>query len=142
MPAVPGRPPPVHALCLAPIGMEEGTRAELAGDELGVVVGETATFRLFSSALRREDRAGDVVEDLEALEELPPVETALPGEGHAPGEVVPVRLRAHVSELGTLELECVDRKGAAWRLEWNLRAAPGTDAGATAEPAADASPRA
>src|SRR5512133_120829 len=126
MPAVPGRPPPVHALCLAPIGMEEGTRADLAGEELGVVVGETATFRLFSSALRREDRTGDVVEDVDALDELPAVETALPGEGHAPGEVVPVRLRAHVTELGTLELECVDRSGAAWRLEWNLRAAPGS----------------
>jgi hypothetical protein len=137
MPAVPGRPPPVHALCLAPIGMEEGTRADLAGEELGVVVGETATFRLFSSALRREDRTGDVVDDVDALEELPPVETALPGEGHAPGEVVPVRLRAHVTELGTLELECVDRSGAAWKLEWNLRAAPGADAGGTAA-AADA----
>jgi hypothetical protein len=125
MPAVPGRPPPVHALCLAPIGMEEGSRADLAGEELGVIVGETATFRLFSSALRREDRAGDVVEDVGALEELPPVETALPGEGHVAGEVVPVRLRAHVTELGTLELECVDRGGAAWRLEWNLRTAPG-----------------
>jgi hypothetical protein len=117
--------------------MEEGTRAELAGEELGAVVGETATFRLFSSALRREDRTGDVVEDVDALDELPAVETALPGEGHAPGEVVPVRLRAHVTELGTLELECVDRSGAAWRLEWNLRAAPGAE-GSGAAPAADA----
>ncbi len=141
MPAVPGRPPPLHALCLAPIGMEEGTRADLAGEELGVVVGETATFRLFSSALRREDRTGDVVEDVDALEELPAVETALPGEGHAPGEVVPVRLRAHVTELGTLELECVDRSGAPWRLEWNLRATAGADGGAAAVAgAADAAP--
>jgi hypothetical protein len=146
-PAVPGRAPPVHALCLAPIGMEEGTRAEVAGDELGVVVGETAAFRLFSSAVRREDRTGDVVEDVEGLDELPPVETALPPSPkdapaprgaivHAPGEVVPVRLRAHVTELGTLELECVERSGAAWRLEWNLRAAPGAgEEGGGAAPA-------
>ena len=140
MPAVPGRAPPVHALCLAPIGMEEGTRAELAGEELGVVVGETATFRLFSSAVRREDRTGDVVEDVDALDELPPVETALPSEGHATGEVVPVRLRAHPTELGTLELECVERSGAAWRLVWNLRAAPGADRAEGAPDAADVSP--
>jgi hypothetical protein len=138
-PAVPGRAPPVHALCLAPLGMEEGTRAEVAGDELGVVVGEPASFRLFSSALRREDRPGDVVEDVEALDELPPVETTLPPSpkdataAHAPGEVVPVRLRAHVTELGTLELECVERSGAAWRLEWNLRAAPGAEGADGAE---------
>jgi hypothetical protein len=35
--------------------------------------------------------------------------------------VVPVRLRAHVTEIGTLEMECVERGGKAWRLEWNLR---------------------
>jgi hypothetical protein len=119
--------------------MEEGSGAELAGEELGLVVGETATFRLFSSALRREDRTGDVVEDVDALDELPAVETALPGEGRAPGEVVPVRLRAHVTELGTLELECVDRSGAAWRLEWNLRATPGAGAAAASD-AAGAAP--
>jgi hypothetical protein len=52
--------------------------------------------------------------------------------------VVPVRLRAHVTEIGTLELECVERSGKAWRLEWNLRAAaetpPGADAGGVAAP--------
>ncbi len=128
MPAVPGLAPPVHAVCLAPMGMEEGTRAELPGEEVGLVVGETARFRLFGSAVRREDRPGTVVEDVEGLEELPPVETALPAEGRAPGEVVPVRLRAHVTEIGTLELECVERGGAAWRLEWSLRgAAPAED---------------
>ena len=136
MPSVPGLPPEVRALCLAPIGMEEGTTAELAGDELGLVVGEPAHFRLFASAVRREDRVGDTVDDLGLLDELPPVETTLPADGRAPGEVVPVRLRAHVTEIGTLELECVDRGGTAWRLEWNLRAteaagAPG-DAGAGA----------
>ena len=104
------------------------------------MVGETATFRLFSSAVRREDRTGDVVEDVDALDELPPVETALPSEGHAPGEVVPVRLRAHPTELGTLELECVERSGAAWRLVWNLRAAPGADRAEGAPDAADVSP--
>ena len=36
------------------------------------------------------------------------------------GEVVPVRLRAHVTEIGTLELECVGR-GESWSLEWSLR---------------------
>jgi hypothetical protein len=104
------------------MGMEEGTRAELPGEEVGLVVGEPAQFRLFASSTRREDRAGDVVEDGEELAELPPVEATLPHDGRAPGEVVPVRLRAHVTEIGTLELECVDRGGAVRKLEWNLRA--------------------
>jgi hypothetical protein len=123
MPAVPGLPPPVRAVCLAPMGMEEGTTADLPGEEMGLVVGEPVEFRLFSSSTRREDRPGDVVED-EPLEEVPPVEATLPADGRAAGEVVPVRLRAHVTEIGTLELECVDRSARAWRLEWNLRHAP------------------
>jgi hypothetical protein len=35
--------------------------------------------------------------------------------------VVPVRLRAHVTAIGTLELECVERSGKAFKLEFNLR---------------------
>jgi hypothetical protein len=124
MPAVPGVPAPVRAVCLAPMGMEEGTSAELPGEEVGLVVGEPARFRLFASSTRREDRPGDVVEDESELAEMAPVEATLPAEGRAPGDVVPVRLRAQVSEIGTLELECVERGGGAWRLEWNLRAEP------------------
>jgi hypothetical protein len=121
MPAVPGVPPPVRAVCLAPMGMEEGTTAELPGEEVGLVVGEPASFRLFASSSRREDRPGDVAEDAGELQELPQVETTLPPDGRVAGEVVPVRLRAHVTEIGTLELECVERGGGAWKLEWSLR---------------------
>jgi hypothetical protein len=120
-PAVPGLPPPLRAVCLAPMGMEEGTSAELSGEEVGLVVGEAAEFRLFESSTRREDRPGDVVEEDSDLAELPPLEATLPPDGRAAGEVVPVKLRAHVTEIGTLEMECVERGGGAWRLEWNLR---------------------
>jgi hypothetical protein len=85
------------------------------------VVGEPARFPLFASSSRREDRPGDVAPDERELAELPPVETTLPPDGRAAGEVVPVRLRAHVTEIGTLELECVERGGGAWKLEWSLR---------------------
>jgi molecular chaperone DnaK (HSP70) len=141
-PAVPGVAPPLSAVCLAPMGMEEGTSVDLPGEEVGLVVGEPASFRLFASSARREDRAGDVAPEGEELAELPALEAALPAEGRAAGDVVPVRLRAHVTEIGTLELECVERSGKAWRLEWNLRsgggppgdAAPGEPAGAAAPP--------
>ena len=40
------------------------------------------------------------------------------------GRTVPVRLRAHVTELGTLELWCVAREGGRrWKIEFNLRQA-------------------
>ena len=120
-PAVPGLAPPVRAVCLAPMGMEEGTTADLPGEELGLVVGEPVSFRLLASSERRDDRAGDVAPDEAELVEGAPVEATIPAEGRTPGEVVPVRLRAHVTEIGTLELECVGRAGETWKLEWNLR---------------------
>ena len=122
-PAVPGMAPPVEALCVAPMGMEEGTRAELPSRELGLVVGEPARFRFFASSLRHDDRVGSVVEREAELEELAPIETTLPAASGEAGQVVPVSLRAHVTEIGTLELEAADEKGRAWKVEFNLRAA-------------------
>jgi len=122
MPAVPGMAPPLKALCLAPMGMEEGTTVELPDQQLGLVVGEPAQFRLFASSVRRDDHVGAVVERWEdELEEMPPVEATAPGEATSQGQVVPVRLRAHVTAIGTLELECVERSGKAFKLEFNLR---------------------
>ncbi len=129
MPAVPGLEPPVEALCVAPFGMEEGSRAELPAHELGLVVGEPVHFRFFGSATRREDRVGTVLEFWAAdeLDELPGIEVTLPAEGRAAGEVVPVRLQASVTEVGTLELEAVSRDGAErWKVEFDVRA---SDAG-------------
>jgi hypothetical protein len=125
MPAVPGMPPPIRALCLAPMGMEEGTSAELPDLELGLVVGEPAQFRLFGSSVRRDDRVGTVVDEWEdELEEMPLIETTLPAEEGQAGQVVPVRLRAAVTDIGTLEMHCVEKSGKAWKLEFNLRTGP------------------
>jgi molecular chaperone DnaK (HSP70) len=120
--AVPGFTPPVKALCVAPFGMEEGTQADVPPQEFGLVVGEPTRFRFFSSSTRRDDVVGSFIEDAEhteALQELQPIETAL--EGHA-GALVPVNLQAAVTELGALELRCLERDGEGrWKLELNVR---------------------
>ena len=56
--AVPGAPRPLRALCVVPIGMEEGTETDVPSDEIGLVVGEPAHFRFFSSSVRKNDRPG------------------------------------------------------------------------------------
>jgi molecular chaperone DnaK (HSP70) len=120
-PAVPGIAPPVKALCVAPFGMEEGSDVVLPGTEFGLVVGEPADFRFFDSSTRRDDQPGTVVEGWQEgeLEELPPLETTLTGDE---GRVVPVRLEAEVTELGTLALWCVSRDAKErWKLEFNVR---------------------
>ncbi len=126
MPAVPGMPPPLKALCVVPFGMEEGTEAQIAGQEFGLVVGAPAEFRFLGSSMRKKDQAGDVIEDWgDDIEELAPVETVLPAsEGQAAGTPVPVRLASHVTPVGTLELWCVAKEGGKrWKLEFNVREA-------------------
>ncbi|HOK45459.1 MAG TPA: Hsp70 family protein [Bryobacteraceae bacterium] len=122
MPAVPGIPAPLKALTVAPFGMEEGTSASIPGREFGLVVGQPAEFRFFSSTVRKNDPAGEMIEDVgEELEELAPMEVELPADGGSPGEVVPVTLESVATETGQLQLWCVARDGRRWKLEFNVR---------------------
>jgi hypothetical protein len=125
VPAVPGFEPPVKALCVAPFGMEEGTEADVPPQEFGLFVGEPTQFRFFSSSTRREDLPGTMLDDAshnEELEEVAPIETSLPAGKSEPGKLIPVNLQAAVSELGLLELRCIEKNGPGrWKLELNVR---------------------
>ncbi|HSB17235.1 MAG TPA: Hsp70 family protein [Bryobacteraceae bacterium] len=121
MPAVPGLPAPLKALTVAPFGMEEGTELRLTGREFGLVVGEPAEFRFLTSASRKDDPAGHLLDEVgDDVEELSPMEVTLPSAGDA-GEVVPVTLETVVTETGLLQLWCVARDGRRWKLEFNVR---------------------
>ena len=125
MPAVPGMPPEIQALCIAPFGMEEGTGAELPDDEFGLVVGEPVRFRFFASNNRREDAVGTRLEYWadDELQELQEIEISLPLENHMPGEIIPVHLCAAVTEVGTLELQAVSQQdNTRWKIEFDVRA--------------------
>ncbi len=123
--AVPGMAPEIHALCIAPFGMEEGTQQELPDDEFGLVIGEPVRFRFFASNTRREDNVGTRLEywTNDELSELDEIEITLPAESRKPGEIVPVHLCAAVTEVGTLELQAISQQGGArWKIEFDVRA--------------------
>ncbi|MGB5445041.1 MAG: Hsp70 family protein [Psychromonas sp.] len=130
MPAIPGMEPPLEALCIAPFGMEEGSETVPSQAEFGLVVGEPVRFRFFGSNTRRHDEAGLQLEHWQdgELEELPELQATLSVEGRRAGDVVPVRLMAKVTEVGTLKLEAiavnsVDENGAPerWQIELDVR---------------------
>jgi molecular chaperone DnaK (HSP70) len=140
MPAVPGIPTPVNALCVVPFGMEEGTEAEIRGREFGLVVGEPAVFQLLASTVRKSDQPGEVVEDWGSeLEEVTQMETRLPAsEEEGGGTILPVWLQSRVTEIGTLELWCVARDtDRRWKLEFNIREQPQSATPDEAEPGAE-----
>ena len=121
MPAVPGMSAPIKALTVAPFGMEEGTSVAIPNREFGLVIGEPAEFRFFSSTKRKDDAAGALIEDFgDELEELAPMEVALTGAVNG-AATVPVTFETVVTETGVLELWCVARDGRRWKLEFNVR---------------------
>jgi hypothetical protein len=131
-PAVPGLDPPTVALCVAPFGMEEGTRVVLPDTELAVVVGESVTFRFFGSNNRRDDVAGALLESPEReLEELSPISITLPTEGRAPGDLVGVTLEAVITEIGTLALFARPLEPRVedehWKVELSVRTGAGPE---------------
>lgn len=124
MPAVPGFRPKVKALCVVPQGTEEGSELLVEGQEFGLVTGEPAEFRFFSSEVRSGDAAGQILPDAEVeLEEISLLEVDLPPvDGFPLGQAVPVQINAIVTELGTLELWMKhtgsDRR---WKVEFRVR---------------------
>ena len=124
MPAVPGIPTPMKALCVVPFGMEEGSEADIREKEFGLVVGDSAVFHLLATTTRKNDQAGEIVEDWSGeIQEVATMETELDAtDTDAGGTVIPVWLQSKVTEIGTLELWCVARDGdRRWKLEFNIR---------------------
>ena len=52
--AVPGLPPRIDAVCVAPCGLEEGSEVSLE-QGFGLILGEPVSFRFFASSTRQGD---------------------------------------------------------------------------------------
>jgi hypothetical protein len=123
-PAIPGAPRPLQALCVVPRGMEEGTEADVPSGGIGLIVGEPAHFRFFSSAVRKADRPGELLRTISPveLEETAPLEATLGAAEGIEGTYVPVRFQSRITELGMFELWCVSTQNEQrWKLEFNVR---------------------
>lgn len=122
--AIPGAPRPLRALCVAPLGMEEGDEADVPSQEIGLVVGEPAQFRFFSSPIRKQDQVGDVLSSWseDELAETDSLEATLDTDEAVDESYVPVKFQSRVTELGMFELWCVSTKSdKKWKLEFNVR---------------------
>ena len=137
--AIPGATRPLKALCVAPIGMEEGTECDVPSDEFALITGEPVPFRFFSSTTRRNDNPGTLLdasrisalnegEETDGvagrnseLAETDSMEALLPRED-SDDEEVPVRFQTRVTELGMLELwSLATNSDKRWKLEFSVR---------------------
>jgi hypothetical protein len=108
-----------------PRGAEEGAAIEIDNDALQLVANRPVSFRLYSSLTRTEDRLGQVVEFDAADSDLhmhAPLNAVIRFGKKAEERLIPVKLGARLTEIGTLESWCESKiSDNRWRLEFELR---------------------
>ena len=112
-----------EAVCLVPRGAEEGQTLELDSQDLHLVANKPVSFRLYSSLTRVDDPVGCLLGSAEATDlHLHAPLNAVIRFGKTGERLVPVKLRAHLTEVGTLEV-WADSKISEhhWRLQFELR---------------------
>ncbi len=120
-----------EAVCLVPRGAEEGQTLELDSQDLHLVANKPVSFRLYSSLTRVDDPAGQLLGSAEAADlHLHAPLNAVIRFGKVGERLVPVKLRAHLTEVGTLEV-WADSKVSEhhWRLQFELRKIAGIRTG-------------
>ena len=107
-----------RGVCLLPRGTEEGAELRLRGRSFSLRVGQPVSFHLASTTADSSYQAGELVElaDVDFVS-LPPVATVVQGGTRE----VPVELASTLTEVGTLEVDCVGEEDRRWRLEFQLR---------------------
>ncbi|HEX5229249.1 MAG TPA: Hsp70 family protein [Bryobacteraceae bacterium] len=112
-----------EAVCLVPRGAEEGQTLELDSQDLHLVANKPVSFRLYSSLSRTDDPVGQLLPASDAANlHLHAPLNAVIRFGKTGERLVPVKLRAHLTQVGTLEV-WADSKISEhhWRLQFELR---------------------
>ena len=115
------------AVCLVPRGAEEGSDIVIDNDALQLVANRPVSFRLYSSLTRTDDKLGDVVEFAAGDPDLhmhAPLNAVIRFGKKAEERLIPVKLGARLTEIGTLESWCESKISEnRWRLAFELRKA-------------------
>jgi hypothetical protein len=128
----------LKTMCLVPRGAEEASTLEIDPGNLQLVANKPVSFRLYSSRTRTDDAPGDVIEFARNDVDLhlhAPLHAVLRF-GKAGERMVPVKLGARLTEVGTLEIWAESKISEhRWRLQFQLRKSA-TMESATSRPAA------
>ncbi len=118
----------LKTMCLVPRGSEEGSTVELDPGNLQLIANKPVSFRLYSSRTRTEDKPGEIVEFPKGAEDGEPhlhaPLNAVLRFGKAGERLVPIKLGAKLTEVGTLEIWADSKESEhRWRLQFELRKA-------------------
>lgn len=126
MPAIPGMPPPLEALCIAPFGMEANSSTALTEEQFQLIVGEPLYFQFFSATNRQQDHFGVLLPDEVSgqLDSLPDIRLTLEPQKYNKGDSVTVQIKAHLTDIGTLQFFAVEANQPnpeSWRIELDIQ---------------------
>jgi len=110
-------------ICLAPSGMQESQEIQL--DQIFALrVRQPVEFPFYSSSLRTQDSAGtQLMISSDEFTVLPPIRTVLKTGKKKTAEVLSVRIRVKLTDIGVLEVWAEEVKGTRkWRLQIDVRA--------------------
>ncbi len=131
-----------RAVCLLPRGSEEGRELRLKDRVFSLRLGQPVGFHLAATTSDRNYALGELADvDQAHFRLLPPLATVLESAAGTDAGVreVPVQLAAMLTDIGTLEIDCVATDDAPadlrrrWHMEFQVRG-PGSET-ATAAPA-------
>jgi hypothetical protein len=125
-----------RAICVLPRGTESGVEIALPERRFALRLGQPVRFHLVSSTSDTAWQAGELVDlDTDDFIRLPPLTARLPPTSAGRRENVAVRLVATLTEVGTLEMQCVsvDDPGRRWQLAFPVRAEADADGADTAD---------
>jgi hypothetical protein len=115
----------IQTVCLVPRGTEEGSTLELDRESLQLVANKPVSFRLYSSLTRTDDAIGDMVEfdpNDDSLHTHAPLNAVIRFGKPGAERLVPVKVGARLTEVGTLETWCESKiSDNRWRLQFELR---------------------
>jgi molecular chaperone DnaK (HSP70) len=113
-----------RGICLLPRGTEEGHEILIADRTFALRLGHPVRFHLVSSSADTVYAPGELA-DLAGGDfvRLPPIATIVPPQGAGSARERAVRIATSLTEVGTLEVHCIDRDNPAerWLLEFQLR---------------------
>ena len=113
------------AVCMMPRGAEEGVSVEVDNGALQLLANRPVSFRLYSSLTRADDKLGEVLDfptEDNGLHPHAPLHAVIRYGKKAEERLIPVKLGARLTEVGTLETWCESKIGDnRWNLQFDLR---------------------
>lgn len=112
-----------QGVCILPRGSEEGNEIILKDQQFSLRLGQPVSFHLVSLTGGNKYKAGDMTSINDDFHPLPPLAVAFDQQANQTSAEVIVQLSVSLSEVGTLQIQCVSVKNPLqrWGVQFQIR---------------------